>query len=178
MRRIALGGEVEQDRRFVGVGGRVDPGVEPRGRRGPAAAPIEGGGDPAIALRPGDQPGGDQGDQHGETQGARVAPRHARRRLGGRESFELAGEAVAMQRPQRLGGGVVARHRQPVVERSGGPVRRAGIAIKPGERLGAGRPPKPRHGEQRDDESQSERGDAADSRQGAAPPARDRARTA
>ncbi len=165
LRRIAVGGEVEQDRRLVGVGGRVDPGVEPRRRgRGGAVAPVEGGGDPAVALRPGDERGGDRRQQDGESQRARIAPRHARGGSGGNESLDLAGEAVAVQRPQRRGGGVFAGHGEPVVERGGGPMRRARIAVEAVEGLGADGAPQPRERGERDDESDGERRDAADSR--------------
>ena len=62
----------------------------------------------------------------------------------GDESLDLAGEAVAVQRPQRRGGGIFAGHGEPIVERGGGSMRRAGIAVEAVEGLGADGPPQPR----------------------------------
>ncbi len=137
-----LAERVEQDRRFAGIGGRVDPGVDAkplRDRR--LASPVEGRGDARIALGACDESGANRKKDGAETQRAYVAVDHARRRRRHVDAGDRRSEAALVQIPQRARRFGGRRVGEPVEARRGRLMRRCAVAIEAGERLGAARRP-------------------------------------
>ncbi len=102
--------EVDDKRRASRIGRRINPSVDAafRGSGGSvAAAPVEGGGEPAVDLGPGRGGRGEGQQRHAEAQGIRVAVDHARRGPRKTNRLERTFEARSMLGPKRPGQRVV-----------------------------------------------------------------------
>ena len=156
------GGDVDHDRRTAGVGRRIDPRVDPAPRRREfriTAAPVEGGGEPAVKLGAGRDRGRKGHHRDAETQGVRVAFDHARGRRLDLGRLDRPGELGLMRRPHG------ARHRivgigEIVGERGGGPVRRPRIPIEARRDVARRRPAKSNERRERDQDPEREQDDA------------------
>ena len=126
-----------------------------------AAAPVEGGGEPAVDLGPGRGGCGEGQQRHGEAQRVRVALGHARRGPRDPDRLDRAFEPRPMLGPQRLGDRVVV-----IGERVGEGGRRmmglAGVAVEPGLDVARRRPAQAHERGERGGEAEREQNDAGD----------------
>ena len=164
--RLFLPGDLQQQRRFVGVSGRIDPRVDARrSGAGDRAAPIERGGDARVTLRSCEPAGGEREQYGGKSQRARIALGHAGRGRGQREAVEAPREPRPMQRPERVRRLVAHSVGELVVEVGGRPMRLLRIDVEARERLRARRPTQPRERRQRGCEGEREQREADDPRE-------------
>ncbi len=157
LHRLARPQSLQDQRRPPRIGRRADPGVDTEIGRHHHALPIEGGNDTlrALAARGHERRHHQHRDQG--PQGHWVAHGEAGHRRAGLERLGGAQRTFHVGAPQR-GGEAVGTGRGDVVRHRGrGPMRQAGIAIEPLERIGLGREADPqqrrerRGGEQEED---------------------------
>jgi hypothetical protein len=155
---------LDHDWRTAGVRGRIDPGVDPASRRRRdrvGAAPVEGGGEPAVEFRARRDRGRERHERDGEAQRVRIALGHVR---GGRRDadfFDRAGEARLMRGPQRPGDRILVIGER-VGERSRGPVVLPRVAIETGRDVAVRGPAEASEGDERSENREGKQRDAGD----------------
>ena len=138
--RTQIVAQLQDNRRLSGVGGRIDPGIQPITlRKGSGSAPVESRENTGVFFRPCKKGARDDAKNRQCAQRVMIALHKARRWRGDAKRMGSRQRALLVQAPKHICRAIRARICKLVVERSRGRMGYSGIAVNAGKALRARR---------------------------------------